>query len=458
VKHQTVETANGQKSSIDQLAKLQITMGNYVDEIEAYVFQSKFDLILGNSWLKKVCPVPDWFEETWSITQNGKLTVLRPSVINENFKSDDASEESYEANYLLSAKQVNRMLSKGEIDECYLINFGDAELKGSDNAWADQFEKMYPDVFKGTITSLPPERDVQNIIETGDAGPVSRPPYRMSPLELKELKRQIDDLLKKGLIEPCSSEWGSPVLFIKKPNGDLRLCCDYRLVNKHTISQKIPLPRVDECLERLHKASYFTSIDLYSGFHQQRLSNEDSLKTTINTRYGQYRWKVIPFGLKNSGPAFQRMMNTVLAEYLDDFVLLYLDDILVFDKNEEDHKKHVSMVLKKLEDAKLIVNMKKCKFNQRELTFLGYHVSSKGVLPSSKKVDAISSWPTPSNVQQVRQFIGMVQYYRKFIQGYSDIAHPLTELTKGTGSKTRKVDWSDECQASTMTKCGVVLL
>lgn len=186
-------------------------------------------------------------------------------------------------------------------------------------------------VFKDELPGLPPDRGIHHSIDTGNARPISRPPYKMSPLELDELQKQLKELLKLGLIRPSSSPWGAGVLFVrKKPDpgsnksGALRMCIDYRAVNKYTIRNSSSLPRIDECLERLGGARYFTSLDLKSGYHQIRISPEDVPKTAFNTRYGQYSWLVLPFGLCNATPVFQSLMNSLLAKYVDKSVLVYL--------------------------------------------------------------------------------------------------------------------------------------
>jgi hypothetical protein len=458
VNNQAVETANGEQSIISGEATCTMEVKGegkiFINTFKAFVFESKFDVILGTSWLKQVKPKPDWFDSTWTITlTDGSTMTMDPCK-----KNDKDKNKQEDINVLISAKQLNRLAKKNQISECYLVHASFDGVKvnylnninETDITWAAEFSKEFPEVFKGHISGLPPMRDTQEIIVTKpDAVPVSRPPYKMSPLELNELRKQLDDLLAKGLIEPCASEWSNPVLFVRKPNGDLRMCCDYRMLNKVTLKQKIQLPRIDECLERLHNAKHFSSLDLTNGFHQQRLSEADSAKTAISTRYGQFCWKVVPFGLSNSGPAFQKMMNTVLAEYIDKFVMVYLDDILIFTNgDEQQHKKHVRMVLEKLNEAKLIINKKKCLFNRKELTFLGFNISAQGIKPAPQKVEAIQSWPVPTNVQQVRQFIGLAQHYRRFIPGFAGIAAPLTDLTKGSGPKRRPVVWSDECQKS----------
>lgn len=458
VSNQAVETANGEQTTIsgETFCTLEVKGRgkNFINTFRAFVFKSKFDVILGNEWLKEVKPRPDWFDSSWTITnQNGEEIIMMPCEVVKDEKTTQHANS-----IVISAKQMERLFKTNQASECYLaqitfdrnqVNYVNS-IKNTDQSWADVFSKEFPEVFKGQIVGLPPMRDTQDIIVTRpDAVPVARPPYKMSPLELAELRKQLDELLDKGLIEPCVSEWSNPVLFVRKPNGDLRMCCDYRMLNKVTIKQKVQLPRIDECLERLHNAKHFTSLDLTSGFHQQRLSEDDSLKTAISTRYGQYCWKVVPFGLSNSGPAFQKMMNGVLSEYIDKFVMVYLDDILIFtDGDEELHKKHVRLVLEKLNKAKLIINTKKCLFNRKELNFLGFNISAKGILPATKKVKAIMEWPTPTNVQQVRQFMGLAQHYRRFIKDFAGIAAPITELTKGSGAKCRSIQWNENCQRS----------
>jgi hypothetical protein len=265
------------------------------------------------------------------------------------------------------------------------------------------------------------------------------------------LRKQLDELLGKGFIEPCVSEWGSPVLFVKKSNGSLRMVCDYRALNAKTIAQRVPLPRIDECLEQLHGVTFMSSIDLTSSFWQQRLTPSDSLKSAINTRYGQFSWSVMAMGLKNSGARWMFLMNDVLKEFIDDFVICYIDDCLIYTKgdNIELHKKHLHAVFKKLQEAGLVVSPEKCKFNRKEITFLGHDiVAGQGTKPSKQKVDAIASWPVPKSVQDVRKFMGLCQYYATYMPNFADVAACITDLTKGVGPKNRPIEWSNACQVA----------
>jgi hypothetical protein len=238
------------------------------------------------------------------------------------------------------------------------------------------------------------------------------------------------------------------VLFVKKKNGEMRMCIDYRALNKVTIRNSTPLPRIDECLDRLQGASWFTCLDLRSGYHQIRLQESDIPLTGFNTRYGKWEWLVLPFGLSNAPPSYQTWMNGVLKDCIDKFALVYLDDCCIYSSNLEDHIKHVRHVLSIFEKEGLIINLKKCEFGKRELEFLGYKVSAKGILPSSSKIKAIQDWPKPTNVQEVRQFVGLAQHYRRFCPSFSSIAAPLTELTHGNGAKKRAIVWNADCETS----------
>jgi hypothetical protein len=296
---------------------------------------------------------------------------------------------------------------------------------------------------------------VHHVIDVGDAKPVSRPPYKMSPVELEELQKQLKDLLKLGLIRPSASPWGAPVLFVrKKPDpgstkpGALRMCIDYRMLNKYTVRDSTSLPRIDECLEKLGGARFFSKLDLKSGYFQIRIQESDIPKTAFNTRYGQFSWLVLPMGLRNSPPLFQTLMNRVLSDCIDKTALVYLDDILIYSKTLEDHKKHVRHVLQLLEKEQLVANIKKSEFCKQELTFVGFKVSAEGIAPSPDKVKVIQEWPRMSNVQEVRQFIGFAQFYKRFIKNFASIAAPLTDLTRGSGIKKRLIIWTEACQKS----------
>jgi hypothetical protein len=236
--------------------------------------------------------------------------------------------------------------------------------------------------------------------------------------------------LEAGLIQPSKSPYGAPIIFVPKKNGKLRMCVDYRAINKATIKNRYPLPRIDELLDRLQGAGVFTKLDLQSGYWQIRVAEADIPKTAFRTRYGHFEWKVLPFGLTNAPATFQSLMNTVLGPYLDQFVVVYLDDILIFSRTPDEHVKHLELVLEALEKAELYVSLEKSAFGLREVDFLGHVVSDHGIMPDPTKVNAVRDWPTPTTVRDVRSFLGLANYYRRFIKHYAHKAVPLTDLTK----------------------------
>ena len=205
------------------------------------------------------------------------------------------------------------------------------------------------DLFPEELPGLPPEREVEFSIELlPGTSPISRAPYRMEPTELRELKAQLQDLIDKGFIRPSTSPWGAPVLFVKKKDGTLRLCVDYRQLNKATVKNKYPLPRIDDLFDQLQGTEYFSKIDLQSGYHQLRIKRGDTLKTAFRTRYGHYEFQVLPFGFTNAPAAFMDLMNRVFRPYLDRFVIVFIDDILIYSKSQEEHEEHLRAVLQVL--------------------------------------------------------------------------------------------------------------
>jgi hypothetical protein len=254
----------------------------------------------------------------------------------------------------------------------------------------------------------------------------------------------LEELLKKGYICPSVSPWGAPVLFVKKKDGTLRLCIDFRQLNKVTIKNKYPLTRIDDLFNQLKGARIFLKIDLRLGYHQVRIKEEDINKTTFRTRYGHYEFTVVPFGLSNALAVFMCMMNGVFREYLDKFVIVFLDDILVYSKSKEEHEKHLRMVLQVLREHKLYAKLSKCIFYQKKIHYLGNIISIAGIEVDPENIEVIRGWPTPKNVTKVRSFMGLSGYYRRFIKGFSRIASPITSLQK----KGVKFEWNSKCEES----------
>jgi hypothetical protein len=301
------------------------------------------------------------------------------------------------------------------------------------------------DVFPEDLPGLPSDRDVEFVINlVPGTAPIAQSPYRMAEVELKLLKAELDSLLEKGFIRPSASPWGSPALFVPKKDGTQRLCVDYRALNAVTIKNKYPLPRIDDLIDQLRQAKYFSKIDLRSGYHQMKIRPEDIHKTAFVTRYGQYEYMVVSFGLPNAPTYFMNMMNKVFMDELDKCVVVFIDDILVYSHTAEEHGKHLRIVLGKLRQHQLYTKFSKCEFWMEEVTFLGHVLSAKGVAVDPSKIEAVSKWQSPKSVTEIRSFLGLAGYYRRFIENFLQIAKPMTELLK---SNTPYV-WSDKCVAS----------
>ena len=266
----------------------------------------------------------------------------------------------------------------------------------------------------------------------------------MAPVEMLELKKQLEELAEKGFIHPSVSPWGAPVLFVRKKDGSLRLCIDYRELNKVTIKNKYPLPRIDDLLDQLQGAVVFSRIDLRSGYHQLRVREQDVHRTAFRTKYGHYEFVVMPFGLTNAPTVFMELMNSIFIDFLDQFVVVFIDDILVYSRSSEEHAGHLRTVLQVLRDRELYAKFSKCEFWMPKVAFLGHVVSADGIKVDPAKIEAVAAWTTPTNVKEVRSFLGLAGYYRRFVEGFSVIARPLTSLLR----KTTRFVWSDQCRQS----------
>jgi hypothetical protein len=301
----------------------------------------------------------------------------------------------------------------------------------------------YADVFSDELPGMPPDLDIEFAIELQPGTtPISKRPYRMPPNELAELKKQLQELLDKGFIRPSTSPWGCLALFVKKKDESLRLCIDYRPLNAVTIKNKYPLPRIDVLFDQLVRSKVFSKIDLRSGYHQIKIRASDIPKTTFSTRYGLYEFLAMSFGLTNALAYFMYLMNSVFMSELDKFVVVFIDDILVYSKNEEEHVGHLHAVLQRLREHHLYAKLSKCDFWLKEIKLLGHTISQAGIAVDPDKVQEVMNWKPPTTVRQIWSFLGLVGYYRRFIPDFSRIAKPITELLK----KEAKFVWSQKCE------------
>jgi hypothetical protein len=283
------------------------------------------------------------------------------------------------------------------------------------------------DVFPKDLPRLPPERDVEFVIELKlGTAPVSRRSYRMPHNELAELKTQLQDLLVEGFIRPRSSPWGCPAIFVKKKDQTLRMCVDYRPLNEVTIKNKYPLPRIDLLFDQLTGALVFSKIDLRSGYHHIRIRPEDIPKTAFTTRSGLFEYLVMSFGLTNAPTHFTNLMNSIFMPELEKFVVVFIDDILIYSKNKEEHAEHLWIVLTRLREHQLYAKFSKCTFWLEEIQFLGHVLSAKGIAVDPSRVKDILEWKSPTTVHQVRSFLGLASYYHRFTPDFSKIVKPIT--------------------------------
>ncbi len=384
------------------------------------------DVILGTPWLREENPPIDW--EKRSMTVRGQ-----------NLRAIDAeSPRDEEAGFdFISSSQVERLRRQGHpviLAHASEVQPAPPGKHGQqDKHWQSRMKLLrdkYKDVFPEDLPKgLPPSRSVDFHIDViPGSAPPHKPPYRLSQPELEELKKQLDELLEKGFIRPSKSPYGAPVLFVPKKDGGWRMCIDYRQLNNITVKNRYPLPRIDDLLDQLHGAKYFSKIDLRSGYHQIRVVEEDCHKTAFKTRYGHYEYTVVPFGVSNAPATFMTLMNEIYRPFLDKFVLVFMDDILVYSRTPEEHLQHVEKALEVLRREKLYTKESKCAFFQTEVDFLGHRITREGIKPDPKKQAAIRGWKVPTTVTEVRSFLGLASYYRRFIHGFSQIAKPLNSL------------------------------
>ena len=283
---------------------------------------------------------------------------------------------------------------------------------------------------------------VEHDIQTGEAHPVRLPPYRLPHAYRDPVQKEIQEMLKQRIIEPSSSAWSAPIVLVKKKDGTLRLCVDYRRLNGVSEADAYPMPRVDDLIDRLGRSCFISTMDLTRGYWQVPVTTTAKHKTAFTTPFGLYQFNVMPFGLQGAPATFQRLMDKVL-QGLQDFSAAYLDDVIIFSENWKQHLQHLRQVLQSFRDAGLTVKAKKCQFGMAQCTYLGHVVGSGAVCPDPAKTEAVKSFPLPHTKKQVRAFLGLTGYYRRFIPNYSSVAVPLTDLTKKDAPS--KVIWSEKC-------------
>ncbi|GJS44850.1 putative reverse transcriptase domain-containing protein [Tanacetum coccineum] len=359
-----------------------------------------FDVIIGMDWLRRCHAV---------IVCDEKLVQIPYGNETLTFCGNESSNGRESRLTVISCSKAQEYMAKG----CQVFLAQISAKKEEDKSEGKQIKDVpivrdFPEVFPEDLPGLPPARPVEFQIDLiPGAAPVARAPYRLAPSEMKELSEQLQELSDKGFIRPSSSPWGAPVLFVKKKDGSFRMCIDYHL---------------------------------RSGYHQLRVREQDIPKTAFRTRYGHYEFQVMPFGLTNAPAVFMDLMNRVCKPYLDKFVIVFIDDILIYSKDEREHEEHLKAILELLKKEKLYAKFSKCEFWIPKVQFLGHVIDSRGIHVDPAKIESIKDWASPKTPTEIRQFLGLAGYYRRFIEGFSKIAKSMTKLTQ----KGIKFDWGEK--------------
>ena len=423
---------NPEVISVSGMINARVTLKGIKSDMTLFIIDlpSGLDVCIGDAWLEQH-GARIFYDERCVYLRKGKKMHRLLFEQHENLPPPPPRPGSVS---LLSAVQTAKIWKKRDCVRSFLVCVTQSE-KSEDSNDCDprtsEVLKDFENVFD-PIPGLPDFRDVNHIIDTGNAEPVSRGMYRMSLKEKAEVERQVKELLDKGFIQPSNSPYGAPVLFVQKKDGGLRMCGDYRGLNAVTKKDKYPPPRIDDLIDKLHGAQWFTSLDLQQGYNQIRIDPADVPKTAFRTHQGLFEFKVLSFGLT------ERVMNNIFEGL--PFVLVYLDDILIFRKTEHEHREHIRQVMSILKAQKLYAKRSKCAFFQRSMKFLGHVISADGIAVDPDKIDVIKNWPQPQNASDVRSFLGLGNYFKQFVQGYSKLISPLIELTK----PSRAFDWNPE--------------
>jgi len=440
-----VMLADGTSSSsrLETTGPLKVIVKDFSETQSFTVFPlSRYDAILGKPWLTRHNPSINFKTNEVRLSHEPFVADAKPP---QPAKDQSPPIESF----LISGRQARHALRSGAEGYLAWVTTEEADAPVIPPRKPPDLEhllKEYSDVFPDELPcKLPPERPVDHEIrlEEGSAPP-SRPAYRLSRPEMDELQTQLSEMLKRGFIEPSKSPYGAPVFFVKKSDGSLRMVCDWRQLNRITIKNKACLPNIDDLFDTVQGSSFFSKLDLRSGYNQIRIKEDDVEKTAINTPLGHFQFRVMGFGLTNAPATFQSLMNNVLQPYLRKFVVVFLDDILIFSKSWEEHLQHIRTVLDAMRSNQLFCKSSKCEFGASDVLFLGHRIDGRSLSPDPSKIRAVQDWPAPSSVKEVRQFLGFANYFRRFISHYSDISAPLEELT----GKYSRFCWSDACQRS----------
>src|SRR5438105_5778201 len=444
---------NSGKVKVTQTARVHFSIGSYHDYADFDVVpMDACSLLLGRPWEFGTDALHHGRTNKYTLMHKGKKIILLPMSPAEIVKYEqdrmriakDKSNVEPEKQQGIKLKSPVLLATKTDLAElersnetCYALVCKHAFFSIDDASIAlppavANLLQDYVDVFPPEIPpGLPPMRGIEHKIDLiPGASLPNRAAYRANPKEIKEIQRQVQDLLERGYIRESLSPCSVTVLLVPKKDDTWRMCVDCRAINNITIRYRYPIPRLDDMLDELSGAVIFSKIDLRSGYHQIRMALGDEWKTAFKTKFGLYEWLVMPFGLTNAPSTFMRLMNEVLRAFIGKFVVVYFDDILIYSKSHAEHIDHLRVVFNALRAARLFANLGKCIFCTDRVAFLGYVVTPQGIEVDDSKIEAMKSWPVPETITKVRSFLGLAGFYRRFVRDFSTIAAPLHELTK----------------------------
>jgi len=397
-------------------------------------------ILLGRPWQYDRNVVHDGRKNTYSLSIKGKKIVLAPrrDGVNPASVADNSNLLSM-SRFLVEVEREDRVFA--------LLPCGNSAVDGAPDLPPDVQQMLveFSDLMLEDFPpGLPPMRDIQHQIDLVLGLILSnRPAYHLSPKEAEELQRQVVELLEQGYIRESMSPCAVSALLVPKKDGSWHLCVDNRAINWIIVKYRFPIPRLDDMLDQLSGSQVFSKIDLKSGYHQIRIRSGDEWKTAFKTQHGLYEWMVMPFGLSNAPSTFMRFMHQVLRPFMGKFVVVYFDDILIYNPTWASHFEHLRAVFSMLRTERLFVNQKKCSFFTTFVTFLGFVVSTDGVHADQSKIDVVLEWPHPKTLHDVRSFHGLASFYRRFIRNFNTLIAPITECLKG-----REFQWSKEAEIS----------
>jgi hypothetical protein len=431
--------------NIDRHYKLQTSIMEPVDNINNKNIAVARCVVSPSSYIV-MCRILNPTSSSVFLKQGFALCTIEPIEINENSSVtslNDKQSPKLPQTQKSKLKNSNVRSAQEILDEMGLKIDKD-KLSDTDYQNLTQFLVTNKDVFASSITDLPGTNRVLHRIETTTNKPIRQRMYRTTPADREEISRQTEEMLKMGVIVPSDSPFSSPVVLVSKSNGQKRFCVDYRRLNDVTEENHHPLPNMTTILDCMaeRQPRIFSVLDMRSGFWQVALDPATAYKTAFSTSEGHYEFRRLAFGLRNSPATFQQLMTSVLRHLLFKYALVYIDDILIFSSNMKDHLSHLDEVFKRFREANLKLHPEKCQFAVPEVKYLGHILSDKGVHVDQSKVTAVRDYPRPTNLKQLRGFLGLSGYYRRFIKDYAKTAHPMHQLLK----KNAKFDWNEDCE------------